>query len=59
MLVLTRKEGEAIKIGDDVEVEVLSIRGGKVRLGITAPIGISVHREEVYEIIQKERDKNK
>ena len=54
MLVLSRKERESIIIGDDVHVTIVSIRGNKVRLGITAPVSISVHRKEIYEAIQKE-----
>ena len=52
MLVLTRKPGEAIVIGDDVEIEIVSIGGGKVRVGITAPKTTSVHRKEVYVELQ-------
>ncbi|MBO9531659.1 MAG: carbon storage regulator CsrA [Solirubrobacteraceae bacterium] len=48
MLVLTRKPGEAIVIGDDIEIEIVAIGGGKVRVGITAPRTTSVHRKEVY-----------
>ncbi len=47
MLVLTRKIGEAIQLGDDVTVEVLEVRGGRVRLGITAPSSVGVHRREI------------
>ncbi|MCS7173164.1 MAG: carbon storage regulator CsrA [Armatimonadetes bacterium] len=54
MLVLTRKLNEAIRIGQEVEVRVLGIEGGQVRLGITAPRWIPVHREEVYREIQRE-----
>ncbi len=53
MLVLTRKVNEAIRIGGEVEVRVLGIEGGQVRLGITAPRWIPVHREEVYREIQR------
>ena len=52
MLVLTRKPGEAIVIGDDVEIEIVAIGGGKVRIGITAPRSTSVHRKEVYVELQ-------
>jgi carbon storage regulator len=52
MLVLTRKPGEAIVIGDDVEIEIVAIGGGKVRVGITAPRSTSVHRKEVYVELQ-------
>ncbi|MGO9482905.1 MAG: carbon storage regulator CsrA [Candidatus Kryptoniota bacterium] len=54
MLVLTRKLGEVIKIGDKVKVVVVSIEGGSVKLGVEAPEEISVHREEVYEKIAAE-----
>ena len=54
MLVLSRQRDETIIIGDNIEVTVVDIRGGKVRLGITAPKGISVHRKEVYEAIRRE-----
>ena len=54
MLVLSRQRDETIMIGDDVEVTVVDIRGDKVRLGITAPASVPVHRKEVYEAIQRE-----
>ena len=54
MLVLSRQRDETIMIGDDVEVTIVDIRGDKVRLGITAPREISVHRKEVYEAIKRE-----
>lgn len=54
MLVLSRKKDEVINIGDHITVTVIDIRGDKVRLGIEAPPEIAVHREEIYEIIQKE-----
>jgi len=56
MLVLSRNLNEQVMIGDDIVVEVVDIRGSKVRLGITAPKDISVHRKEVYEAIQKEKE---
>lgn len=59
MLILTRKIGEILKIGSDVDVTVLSIKGNQVRLGITAPNGISVHREEIFQKIQEESQENK
>lgn len=54
MLVLSRKTDESVVISDEVTVTVLSIKGNQVRLGITAPAEISVHREEIYEMIKKE-----
>jgi len=53
MLVITRKRGESIIIGDDIEVVILSTQGEQVKLGINAPRSISVHRREVYEQIQE------
>lgn len=53
MLVLTRKPGEAIVIGDDIEIEIVAIGGGKVRVGITAPRSTTVHRKEVYVELQE------
>jgi carbon storage regulator len=55
MLVLSRQKDESIMIGDNVEVTIVDVRGDKVRLGITAPKDISVHRKEVYEAIQREK----
>ena len=54
MLVLSRKVEQKIIIGDNIEVAVLEIRGDKVRLGITAPLEVPVHREEVYQRIAEE-----
>lgn len=54
MLVLTRKKEEKIMIGDDIEIQVLSIDGNQVQLGIDAPRSIEVHREEVYERVKQE-----
>ncbi|MDA8085565.1 MAG: carbon storage regulator CsrA [Nitrospiraceae bacterium] len=54
MLVLTRKSGEAIRIGEDITVSVVEVREGHVRLGINAPQGIRIYREEVYERIVKD-----
>lgn len=54
MLVLTRKVNESIMIGDEVKVTVVEVKGDQVKLGITAPRHIAVHREEVYEEIQRE-----
>lgn len=55
MLVLSRKKDEKIIIGDQIKVMVIEIRGDKVRLGIDAPKEVAVHREEVYEAIQREQ----
>lgn len=52
MLILTRKVGEALKIGDDVTITVLSVKGHQVRIGIDAPKDVSVHREEIYNRIK-------
>ena len=52
MLILTRKVGESLLIGDDVEITVLSIRGSQVKLGVNAPKEIAVHREEIYQRIK-------
>jgi carbon storage regulator len=54
MLVLSRVRGESILIGDDIEVTVIDVRGDKVRLGITAPKALAVHRKEVYDAIRRE-----
>ena len=54
MLVLSRQRDETIMIGDDIEITIVDIRGDKVRLGITAPATIPVHRKEVYDAIQRE-----
>jgi carbon storage regulator len=54
MLVLSRHRDESIIIGDDIVITVVDIRGDKVRLGISAPIEVSVHRQEVFEAIQRE-----
>ncbi|NIA06107.1 MAG: carbon storage regulator CsrA [Actinobacteria bacterium] len=54
MLVLSRQRDESIMIGDDVEITIVDVRGDKVRLGITAPANIPVHRREVYESIKRE-----
>jgi carbon storage regulator len=55
MLVLSRQKDESIIIGDDVEITIVDVRGDKVRLGISAPKNITVHRKEVYEAIQREK----
>ena len=56
MLILTRRVGETLMIGDDVTVTVLGVKGNQVRIGVNAPRNISVHREEIYEKIIKEKD---
>ena len=58
MLILTRRVGETIMIDDDVSITVLGIKGNQVRIGIEAPKDVAVHREEIYERIQKEKRKN-
>jgi carbon storage regulator len=55
MLILTRRPGESVKIGDDITITVLGVRGNQLRLGFTAPQSVAVHREEVYVRIQSER----
>lgn len=58
MLVLSRKQDEKIIIGDSITLMVISIQGDKVRLGIEAPKHVSIHREEVYQAIQRERSQD-
>ncbi len=55
MLILTRRVGETLVIGDEVNVTVLGIKGNQVRIGVNAPKDVSVHREEIYERIQREK----
>ena len=55
MLILTRRVGETLMIGEDVSVTVLGIKGNQVRIGVNAPKDVSVHREEIYQRIQREK----
>lgn len=59
MLVLSRQRDESVMIGDDVEIIVVDVRGDKVRLGITAPKNVPVHRREIYDAIQQEKEGKK
>ncbi len=56
MLILTRRVGETLMVGDDVTVTVLGVKGNQVRIGVNAPKEVAVHREETYQRIQKEKD---
>ena len=58
MLILTRRVGETVMIGDEVSVTVLGVKGNQVRLGVNAPKEIAVHREEIYERIKREQQDN-
>lgn len=55
MLILTRRVKKSIRIGDDITVVILGVEGSQVRIGISAPRNVAVHREEIYELIQEER----
>ncbi|MCI5763607.1 carbon storage regulator CsrA [Actinobacillus porcinus] len=59
MLILTRKVGENLLIGDDISITVLSVRGNQVKIGVDAPKDISVHREEIYHRIKEAEDEQK
>lgn len=54
MLILTRKKDQTIKIGDDIEITITAVEGEQVKVGISAPKHVEIHRKEVYETIQKE-----
>ncbi len=56
MLILTRRVGETLVIGDNVTVTVLGVKGNQVRIGVNAPKDVAVHREEIYERIKRERE---
>lgn len=56
MLILTRRIGESVVIGDDIHITVLGVKGNQVRLGVNAPKDVSVHREEIYQRIQFEKE---
>ena len=56
MLILTRRVGETVMIGNDVTVTILGVKGNQVRVGINAPKNVAVHREEIYERIKREQE---
>jgi len=56
MLILTRRVGETLKVGNDVDVTVLGVKGNQIRIGIKAPKSVAVHREEIFERIQREAE---
>lgn len=58
MLILTRRVGESLIIGDDVVLNVLGVKGNQVRIGVDAPKDVTVHREEIYDRIQADKDKD-
>ncbi|MCW5893725.1 MAG: carbon storage regulator CsrA [bacterium] len=56
MLILTRKSGEVIRIGDEIAIRVLEVRGNQVRIGVDAPAKVRIYREEIYRAIQRENE---
>jgi len=56
MLILTRRVGERLMIGDEIQVTVLGVKGNQVRIGVLAPADVSVHREEIYDRVRAERE---
>jgi len=58
MLILTRRVGETLMVGDEVTVTVLGVKGNQVRIGVDAPKDVAVHREEIYQRIQKEKEES-
>jgi carbon storage regulator len=58
MLILTRRVGETVMIGNEVTVTVLGVKGNQVRIGVNAPKDVAVHREEIYERIRREEDRD-
>ena len=59
MLILTRRVGETLMVGDDVTITVLGVRGNQVRIGVNAPRRVAVHREEIYQRIRKEEEEER